>query len=194
MRRVCVYCGSSPGRAPEYRDAAVALVGALVERGLGVVYGGAHVGLMGVVADTALDAGAEVIGVIPQALVDHEIAHTGLSDLRVVGSMHERKAQMAELADAFVALPGGLGTLEELFEVATWSQLGLHVKPCGLLNVLGYYDGLAGMLDHAVAERFLRPENRAIIVVESDPAAMVDALAAWEPPARVAKWIDRDES
>jgi uncharacterized protein (TIGR00730 family) len=194
MRRVCVYCGSSPGRAPEYRDAAVALVGALVERGLGVVYGGAHVGLMGVVADEALAAGAEVIGVIPQALVDHEIAHTGLSDLRIVGSMHERKAQMAELADAFVALPGGLGTLEELFEVATWSQLGLHVKPCGLLNVRGYYDGLAGMLDHAVSERFLRPENRAIVLVESEPSTLVDALAAWEPPARVAKWIDRDET
>jgi uncharacterized protein (TIGR00730 family) len=194
MRRVCVYCGSSPGRDAAYREAAVALVRVLAERGLGVVYGGAHVGLMGVVADEALAAGAEVIGVIPQALVDHEIAHTGLNDLRVVGSMHERKAQMAELADAFVALPGGLGTLEELFEVATWSQLGLHVKPCGLLNVLGYYDGLAGMLDHAVAERFLRPENRAIVLVESDPAAMVDALAAWEPPARVAKWIDRDEA
>jgi uncharacterized protein (TIGR00730 family) len=194
VRRVCVYCGSSPGRDPAYREAAVALVRVLAERGLGVVYGGAHVGLMGVVADEALAAGAEVIGVIPQALVDHEIAHTGLSDLRVVGSMHERKAQMAELADAFVALPGGLGTLEELFEVATWSQLGLHVKPCGLLNVLGYYDGLAGMLDHAVSERFLRPENRAIVLVESEPSTMVDALAAWEPPARVAKWIDRDES
>jgi uncharacterized protein (TIGR00730 family) len=194
MRRVCVYCGSSPGRDPAYREAAVALVHALAERGIGVVYGGAHVGLMGVVADEALAAGAEVIGVIPQALVDREIAHTGLDDLRVVGSMHERKAQMAELADAFVALPGGLGTLEELFEVATWSQLGLHVKPCGLLNVLGYYDGLAGMLDHAVSERFLRPENRAIILVEADPSAMVDALAAWEPPARVDKWIDREET
>jgi uncharacterized protein (TIGR00730 family) len=194
MRRVCVYCGSSPGRDPAYREAAVALVRTLAERGLGVVYGGAHVGLMGVVADEALAAGAEVIGVIPQALVDREIAHTGLDDLRVVGSMHERKAQMAELADAFVALPGGLGTLEELFEVATWAQLGLHVKPCGLLNVLGYYDGLAGMLDHAVAERFLRPENRAIITVEADPGAMIDALAAWQPPARVDKWIDRDET
>jgi uncharacterized protein (TIGR00730 family) len=194
MRRVCVYCGSSPGRSPDYAVAAVSLVGALAARGLGVVYGGAHVGLMGIVADTALEAGLEVVGVIPQALVDHEIAHTGLSDLRIVGSMHERKAQMAELADAFVALPGGLGTLEELFEVATWSQLGLHVKPCGLLNVRGYYDGLAAMLDHAVAERFLRPENRAIVLVESDPAAMLDALAAWEPPGRIAKWIDRDET
>jgi uncharacterized protein (TIGR00730 family) len=194
MRRVCVYCGSSPGRDPAYREAAVALVRTLAARGLGVVFGGAHVGLMGVVADEALAAGAEVIGVIPQALVDREIAHTGLDDLRIVGSMHERKAQMAELADAFVALPGGLGTLEELFEVATWAQLGLHVKPCGLLNVLGYYDGLAGMLDHAVAERFLRPENRAIITVEADPGAMVDALAAWQPPARVDKLIDREET
>src|SRR3954453_16196631 len=194
MRRVCVYCGSSPGSDPACRAPAVALVHALAERGLGVVYGGAHVGLMGVVADEALAAGAEGIGVIPQALVDREIAHTGLDDLRVVGSMHERKAQMAELADAFLALPGGLGTLEELFEVATWSQLGLHVKPCGLLSVLGYYDGLAGMLDHAVSERFLRPENRAIILVEADPSAMVGALAAWEPPARVDKWIDREET
>jgi len=194
MRRVCVYCGSSPGRDPGYARAAVDLVQVLTARGLGVVYGGASVGLMGIVADTALAAGAEVVGVMPQALVDHEIAHTGLDDLRVVGSMHERKALMAELADAFVALPGGLGTLEELFEVATWSQLGLHVKPCGLLNALGYYDGLAAMLDHAVAERFLRPENRAIVLVESDAAAMVDALAAWEPPVRVAKWIDRDET
>ena len=193
MRRVCVYCGSSPGRDPAYREAAVALVGELAERGLGVVYGGAHVGLMGVVADTALEAGAEVIGVIPQALVDHEIAHTGLSDLRVVGSMHERKAQMAELADAFVALPGGLGTLEELFEVATWSQLGLHVKPCGLLNVLGYYDGLAGMLDHAVAERFLTEENRAMLVVEHEPAALLDTFRAWRAPVR-SKWIDRSQT
>jgi hypothetical protein len=189
-----VYCGSSPGRDPAYREAAVALARTLAERGLGVVYGGAPVGLMGVVADTALEAGAEVIGVIPQGLVDREIAHTGLTDLRVVTSMHERKAQMAELADAFVALPGGLGTLEELFEVATWSQLGLHVKPCGLLNVRGYYDGLAGMLDHAVTERFLRPENRAIVLVESEPDTMLDALAAWRPPANVDKWIDRDES
>jgi uncharacterized protein (TIGR00730 family) len=194
VKRVCVYCGSSPGRDPAYGEAAVALVRTLAERGLGVVYGGAHVGLMGVVADTALAAGAEVIGVIPQALVDKEIAHTGLDDLRVVGSMHERKAMMAELADAFVALPGGLGTLEELFEVATWSQLGLHVKPCGLLNVRGYYDGLTAMLDHAVSERFLRPENRAIMLVESAPADMVDALAAWRPPARVEKWIDRGET
>src|SRR4051794_11355189 len=194
MRRVCVYCGSSSGRDPAYREAAVALVRTLAERGLGVVYGGAHVGLMGVVADEALAAGAEVIGVIPRALVDREIAHAGLADLRIVGSMHERKAQMAELADAFVALPGGLGTLEEIFEVATWSQLGLHRKPCGLLNVRGYYDGLAAMLDHAVSERFLRSENRAILIVESQPAAMVEALAAWKPPVGLEKWLDRDES
>src|SRR4051812_33603307 len=149
---------------------------------------------MRVVADAALTAGGTAIGVIPQSLVDREIAHQGLTELHVVTSMHERKAHMAELADAFVALPGGLGTLEELFEVATWSQLGLHVKPCGLLNALGYYDGLAGMLDHAVAERFLRPENRAIIIVEPDPGAMVDALAAWQPPTRVDTWLDRDET
>src|SRR3954464_8084735 len=159
MRRVCVYCGSSPGSDPAYREAAVALVHALAERGIGVVYGGAHVGLMGVVADEALAGRAQAIGRIPQALVDREIAHTGLDDLRVVGSMHERKAQMAELADAFVALPGGLGTLEELFEVATWSQLGLHDKACGVLNVRGYYDGLAAFLDHAVGEGFLRAQH-----------------------------------
>jgi uncharacterized protein (TIGR00730 family) len=189
-----VFSGSSPGADGAYRAAACDVGHRLADRGIELVYGGAHVGLMGVVADTALEAGAEVIGVIPQGLVDREIAHTGLTDLRIVGSMHERKAQMAELADAFVALPGGLGTLEELFEVATWSQLGLHRKPCGLLNVLGYYDGLAAMLDHAVAERFLRAENRAILIVESEPAAMVDALAAWEPPAGLEKWLDRDES
>jgi uncharacterized protein (TIGR00730 family) len=145
---------------------------------------------MGVLADAALDAGLEVTGVIPQALRDREIAHPRLRDLRVVGSMHERKALMAELSDAFVALPGGAGTLEELFEVYTWSQLGLHAKPCALLNVRGYYDGLAGFLDHAVSEGFLRPEHRETLLVGQEPADLLAALAAWEP-SRVVKWTAR---
>src|SRR5262245_66007228 len=193
MRRVCIYCGSSPGRDPAYREAAVALARTLAERGLGVVYGGAHVGLMGVGADTALDAGAEVIGVIPQGLVDREIAHTGLTDLRVVHSMHERKAQMAELADAFVALPGGLGTLEELFEVATWSQLGLHRKPCALLDVNGYYGGLRAFLDLAAREGFVREEHRSLLLVGEQPEELLDRLVAWSPPA-VPRWIGREET
>jgi uncharacterized protein (TIGR00730 family) len=148
---------------------------------------------MGVVADAALDAGADVVGVIPQALVDREIAHPGLSDLRVVGSMHERKALMADLADGFVALPGGMGTLEELFEVYTWTQLGLHSKPLGLLDVRGYYAQLAAFLDHAVAERFLVPEHRQMLVVEERADAMIEAFRRWRPPVRT-KWIDRAAS
>jgi uncharacterized protein (TIGR00730 family) len=156
MRRVCIYCGSSPGRDRAYREAAVALVGELAKRGVGVVYGGAHVGLMGVVADTALEAGAEVIGVIPQGLVDREIAHTGLTDLRIVKSMHERKAQMAELADAFVALPGGLGTLEELVEISTWAQLDRHAKPIIICDIDNYWGPLITLIEHMRQEKFIR--------------------------------------
>ena len=190
LRRVCVFTGSRLGADPAYAAAAEELARAAGAAGLGLVYGGASVGLMGVLADAALDAGLEVTGVIPQALVGREIAHPRLRDLRVVGSMHERKALMAELSDAFVALPGGAGTLEELFEVYTWSQLGLHAKPCALLNVRGYYDGLAGFLDHAVSEGFLRPEHRETLLVGQEPAALLAALAAWEPSG-VVKWTAR---
>jgi uncharacterized protein (TIGR00730 family) len=190
MERLCVFSGSSPGAHPDYVLAAQELGRALAERGIVLVYGGASVGLMGAVADATLDAGGEAVGVIPQALVDREIAHPGLSDLRVVGSMHERKALMADLADGFVALPGGMGTLEELFEVYTWTQLGLHRKACALLNVAGYYDGLAAFLDHAVDERFLRPEHRAMLLCEDTPAGVLAALEAFEPPV-VDKWLDR---
>jgi uncharacterized protein (TIGR00730 family) len=191
--RLCVFSGSSPGAHPDYAEAAGGLARALAQRGIGLVYGGAHVGLMGVLADAALDAGGEVIGVIPQRLVDREIAHRGVSDLRIVGSMHERKALMADLADGFIALPGGMGTLEELFEVYTWTQLGLHAKPLGLLDVRGYYAQLAAFLDHAVTERFLTAEHREMLVVEDRAEAMIEAFRGWRPPGRT-KWIDRATS
>jgi len=193
MHRVCVYAGSNPGSDPAYADAARALASLLAERDIGLVYGGGKVGLMGVLADTALAAGGEVIGVMPQALVDREIAHRGLSELRVVGSMHDRKALMADLSDAFVALPGGIGTLEELIEVYTWSQLGIHDKPCGVLNVRGYYDALASFLDHAVDEGFLRPQHRAVLTVAADPADLLERFAAYDPPT-VAKWLELDQT
>jgi uncharacterized protein (TIGR00730 family) len=193
MRRLCVFSGSSPGGHPDYTQAAQELGRALAAQDIGLVYGGASVGLMGAIADAALAAGGDVVGVIPQALVDREIAHPGLSDLHVVGSMHERKARMAELADGFIALPGGMGTLEELFEVYTWTQLGLHAKPLGLLDVRGYYGQLAAFLDHAVAERFVTAEHREMLVVEQRAEAMLEAFRRWRPPAR-AKWIDRSQT
>jgi uncharacterized protein (TIGR00730 family) len=193
MRRLCVYAGSNPGSHPAYADAAGALAAELVRRGIGLVYGGGKVGLMGVIADAVLEAGGEAVGVMPQALIDREIGHPRLTELKVVDSMHERKAQMAELADAFVALPGGIGTLEELIEVYTWSQLGIHDKACGVLNVRGYYDGLATFLDHAVSEGFLRAQHRAVLTVAEDPAELLDALAAYEPP-RVGKWLELDQT
>jgi uncharacterized protein (TIGR00730 family) len=193
VKRVCVFSGSSPGADLAYRAAAGDLGHRLADRGVGLVYGGASVGLMGAVADAALEGGGQVIGVIPQSLVDREVAHAGLEDLRVVDSMHERKAVMAELADAFVALPGGVGTLEELFEVYTWNQLGLHAKPLGLFNVRGYFDGLARFLDHATAERFITPQHRAMLLVSEDLGALLDGLAGWEAPAQP-KWIDRAQS
>jgi len=189
VARVAVYCGSSEGARPAYRYVAEALATRLAEEGIAVVYGGASVGLMGVVADTALAAGGEVIGVIPQALVDREIAHPGI-DVRVVATMHERKALMADLADAFVALPGGAGTLEELFEVYTWAQLGMHAKPCALLDVEGYWRGLTGFLDHASREGFLRPAHRDMLIAVDEPDALLAAFAAYEAP-RLAKWVDR---
>ena len=194
MERICVFCGASPGARPAYRQAAEQLAGLLVERGVGVVYGGGGVGLMGALADAVLAEGGEITGVIPRSLVEREIAHAEVTDMRVVGSMHERKALMADLADAFVALPGGIGTLEELFEVYTWAQLGLHQKPCALLNVAGYYDALADFLAHAANERFLREETRELLMVEDDVPALLARLSAFEPRAAVPKWIDREET
>jgi uncharacterized protein (TIGR00730 family) len=194
VRRICVFCGSSPGARPAYGDAAEELARLLVAEGIGLVYGGGAVGLMGRLADAVLADGGEAIGVMPEALVAKEIGHAGLSDLRVVGSMHERKAVMAELADGFVALPGGLGTVEELFEVYTWAQLGLHRKPCALLDVDGYYEGISGFLAHAVEERFVRPEHRELLIVERDPRALLDRLRRFEPDAVTPKWIDREET
>jgi uncharacterized protein (TIGR00730 family) len=189
MRRICVFCGSSVGASPAYLEAARATGRTLAGRGLGLVYGGGGVGLMGAVADAALAAGGEVVGVIPRALQLRELAHPGLSALHVVGSMHERKARMAELADGFMALPGGMGTLEELAEILTWSQLGLHARPCGLLDVGGYYGPLITFFDRAVTEGFLRPEHRRLLLVGSDPAALLDRFAEWKPPV-VEKWLD----
>jgi uncharacterized protein (TIGR00730 family) len=194
VERICVFCGASPGARPAYRDVSAELARVLVANGIGVVYGGGGVGLMGALADAVLAEGGEVTGIIPRALMDREIAHRDVADMRVVGSMHERKALMAELADAFVALPGGLGTLEELFEVYTWAQLGLHRKPCALLNVDGYYDGVVRFLSHAVAERFLREEHREMLIVEREPEALIERLRRFEPDAALPKWIDREET
>ncbi len=191
--RICVFTGSSPGRRDEYRDAAVSLGAKLGESGYGLVYGGAQVGLMGAVADAALAGGAEVIGVLPRSLIEYEIAHDGLTELHLTDSMHERKALMAELSDAFIALPGGFGTLDEFFEVLTWGQLGLHEKPCGFLNVAGYFDGLFEFIDHAVEERFLRPEQRDSLIVATDVSELLAAITSYEP-VHLDKWIDRTES
>lgn len=191
IARVCVFCGSSPGSIPAYGEIAARLGRLLVAEGLGLVYGGASVGLMGRLADAALAAGGEVIGVIPQALVDMEVAHNGLSELRVVATMHERKAVMADLSDAFVALPGGIGTLDELFEVLTWAQLGLHTKPTGLLDLGGYFQPLLAFLDGAVKARFLQPAHRGMLLVEADPARLLAAFRAYRPPPPF-KWVDRN--
>jgi uncharacterized protein (TIGR00730 family) len=182
IKRVCVYAGSNPGRDDCYREATQALANILVRQGIGIVYGGGNVGLMGELADTVIAAGGEVVGVMPRRLVEKEIAHLGLTDLQVVESMHERKAAMAELSDAFVALPGGIGTLEEIIEVYTWSQLGLHRKACALLNVGGYYDGLTAFLDHAVSEGFLPQSHRELLVVIERPEDLVERLERWDPP------------
>jgi uncharacterized protein (TIGR00730 family) len=190
LSSVCVFCGSNGGADPVYLDTAARVGRSLAERGMRLVYGGGKVGMMGAVAEGALQAGGEVVGVIPKQIFDLEIGHEGLGDLRVVGSMHERKALMAELADAFVALPGGIGTFEELFEVYTWAQLGLHRKPLGLLDVAGYYGPLEAMLDHAVDQRFLRAETRALLVRDDSLEGLLERFAAWEPPG-LPKWIDR---
>ena len=193
LQRLCVYAGSNTGSDPAYAAAARALGAELAGRGIGLVYGGGRVGLMGEVADAALGAGGEAIGVMPEALFDRELGHRGLTELRVVGSMHERKALMAELADGFVALPGGIGTLEELIEIMTWSQLGIHAKPCGVLDAAGFYAGLQGFLDHMVAEGFLHERHRAGLLADADANALLDRMARWEPPA-VHKWLDLERS
>jgi uncharacterized protein (TIGR00730 family) len=193
MQRVCVFCGSNSGARPEYAAAARAVAAALVRNDLELVYGGGRVGLMGVLADEVLRLGGRAIGVIPRNLLLREVGHTSLTELRVVETMHERKALMAELSDAFIAMPGGLGTLEEIFEVWTWAQLGVHRKPCGFLDVAGYYDSLMEFLDNAVRERFVREDTRAVAIVESDPETMLARFREYTPPL-VEKWIDRDET
>ncbi|MDC0667972.1 LOG family protein [Nannocystis radixulma] len=190
--RLCVFCGSSPGHDSSYLAAARNLGAALARAGIGLVYGGASVGLMGAVADAVMSDGGEVVGVMPRSLVDKEIAHKAVADLRIVASMHERKALMAELADGFVALPGGLGTFEELFEVWTWAQLGYHRKPCSLLNVGGFYDKLADFLDDVVSRGFVKPIHRSMLIVEQDPDALIKAIRAYQPPV-VDKWIKAGE-
>lgn len=186
--RICVFCGSSPGRSPLYIASARAFGRTLAERHVGVVYGGASLGAMGALADAALDAGGEVVGVIPEQLLEREIAHRGLSDLHIVADMHERKALMADVADGFVALPGGAGTLEEFFEVWTWAQLGLHHKPLGLLDVDNYFQPLLRFIDHMVTEQFLHAAHRDMIVVASDPVVILDRFAMYRPPR--SKWRD----
>ena len=193
LRRLCVYCGSKAGNLPDYAEAAHALGARLAEEGVGLVYGGASVGLMGVVADAVLGGGGEALGVLPHGLAAKEVAHPGLTELFLVNSMHERKALMADLADGFVALPGGLGTLEEVAEALTWAQLGIHHKPCGLLNVAGFFDGLVAYLDHAAAEGLLRPEHRALLVVAETPEALLDRFRAYHPP-EIPQWISRRET
>jgi uncharacterized protein (TIGR00730 family) len=190
MKRVLVFCGSSPGSRPEYSEMAETLGRELASRDIEVVYGGAHVGLMGALADAALGAGGKVIGVIPNSLVEAEIAHARLTQLHIVETMHERKALMAELSDAVVALPGGTGTLDELFEMFTWSQLGLHRMPIGLLDVADYWQPLLRFLEHAVNERFLRAEHFKTLLVERDPGSLVDRLSSHQPLA-INKWMDR---
>ncbi|HEY9799237.1 MAG TPA: TIGR00730 family Rossman fold protein [Leptolyngbyaceae cyanobacterium] len=192
MKSICVYCGSNFGNRNSYLQAAKSLGVQMAQRGITLIYGGAKVGLMGAVADSVLEAGGKVIGVMPQALIDKEIAHTGLSDLRVVNSMHERKLLMADLADAFIALPGGLGTLEEFCEVATWTQLGFHNKACGLLNIDGFYNRLISFLNHATKEQFIRSEHRSIVLVGATPEELIEKLSQFEIP-NVHKWIDRDQ-
>jgi uncharacterized protein (TIGR00730 family) len=194
MKRVCVFCGSSPGRQAAYTETARAMARALVDRGLGLVYGGGSVGLMGTLADAVLAEGGEVIGVLPRGLARREYAHDGLTELHLVGSMHERKALMASLADGFAALPGGLGTLEEIFEVLTWAQLGIHRKPVGLVDVRGYWSGLVTLLRHAVNEGFVRPEYAALLLVDATPAALVDRFLAWRPPVTPPIWLDSTET
>ena len=174
MRKICVYCGSSDGTRPEYRQAAADLGRSMVEKNLDLVYGGAGVGLMGTLADTVLSGGGRVTGVIPESLINREISHPGLTELVVVGSMHERKSMMADLSDAFIALPGGIGTMDELFEILTWAHLGIHKKPCALLNMVGYYDHLNAFVQHGVDQGFIRKETAAKLIIQDDPESLLD--------------------
>ena len=192
MKRICVYCGSSYGKLPAYTEAAKALGKVLNDRGIGLVYGGASVGIMGVVANAVLEGGGEVIGVIPQSIADLEIAHTGLTELKVVPNMHERKAMMAEFSDGFIALPGGLGTMEELFEVWTWAQLGFHDKPCGLMNVAGYYDHLIAFISHAVDQEYVKAAHQNTLLVANEPSDLIQQMANYQA-APNDKWIGRDD-
>ncbi len=192
MKRICVFCGASYGSHEVYRETATAFGRALAERELELVYGGSHAGLMGAVADGVLAAGGSTIGVIPTALVERERAHKGLTQQIEVGSMHERKAKMADLADGFVALPGGMGTLDELCEILTWAQLGFHRKPIGLLNVAGYYDGLLSFFTHATTEGFIRSSDRALYIVEDDVEQLLATMLVYSPPAGT-RWLKRDD-
>lgn len=193
MKRICVFCGSQEGHQPVYAATARALGGLLAREGIGLVYGGGGIGLMKILADSVLDSGGTVTGIIPHALTIQEIAHPRVSDLRVVGSMHERKALMAEISDAFIALPGGYGTLEEFFEVVTWAQLGLHRKPCGLLNVAGFYDPLLAQLDREVAEGFLSPTMRTLVIESNEPGQLLAALQTYRSPV-TDRWMKGEES
>ncbi|WP_151446921.1 LOG family protein [Lacisediminimonas profundi] len=190
MKSICVYCGSSMGNTDRYPASARAMAAELVRQGISLVYGGGRVGLMGVIADEVLRLGGEVTGVIPDALMKREVGHHGLTKLHVVRDMHERKALMAELSDAFIALPGGIGTLEELFETTTWSQLGLHDKPVGLLNVDGFYDGLTGFMQHMVTQGFLRQEHAQLMLHDPDPASLLEKMRTFVPGI-ASKWLDQ---
>ena len=192
MKHVCVFCGSSPGARLDYTHAAQAMGAALAERELSLIYGGGHTGLMGVLADAVLTAGGHVTGVIPQALLDKEVAHQSLNRLIVTRSMHERKEKMADLADAFIALPGGFGTYDEFCEIVTWAQLGIHRKPIGLLNVSRFYDGLIAFFDHAVDEHFIRPQHRAMLQMSADPVQLLDLLATYQP-MYTPKWVESED-
>ena len=192
IKRICVYCGSSPGKNPAYSLAAKALAKALCERNIGLVYGGAAVGVMGTIANAVLEAGGEAIGVIPKSLAVKEVAHESLTQLHVVASMHERKAMMADLSDGFVALPGGWGTLEEIFEILTWAQLGFHDKPCALLNIEGYYDQLIGFLENSFQQQFVNELCRPMLIEAHDPGMLLDQFATYHAP-KVRKWVGEDE-
>ncbi|MFC5474845.1 TIGR00730 family Rossman fold protein [Paraherbaspirillum soli] len=191
MKSLCIYCGSSPGASPVYAQAARALAQAMVDDNIALVYGGGNVGLMGIIADEVLRLGGQVTGVIPQALLEKELGHAGLTRLHIVKDMHERKAMMADLSDGFIAMPGGIGTLEELFEVFTWAQLGFHQKPIGLLNVDGFYDGLIQFIQHMVSQRFLKDEQAGLLMHEPQAEELLQRFRSFVP-SQVPKWLDRD--